>query len=174
MEVFHVPVLRHETSDHFFIEACKNPAKILVIDRLNQEISLVDNNNAVPATAHSKPILGIVGTIRLLAGQYLVVITKSSKAGTINGQDIWRIERTELLPFSRTLLHLTDDQVIDFSYWLKFFVIFVQVADNKMYVAMIEQVLSTPFLYYSYTYDLTQSLQRLHNTTPEFLQVNDY
>lgn len=36
---------------------------------------------------------------------------------------------------------------------------------------MIEQVLETPYMYFSYTYDLTHSLQRLHNTTPDFLQV---
>ena len=58
--------------------------------------------------------MGIVGTIRLLAGQYLVVITKSSRSGTVNGQDIWRIEGTELLPFARTMLHLTDEQVKTF------------------------------------------------------------
>ncbi len=37
---------------------------------------------------------------------------------------------------------------------------------------MIEHVLNIPHLYFSYTYDLTHSLQRLHNTMPEFLQVS--
>lgn len=36
---------------------------------------------------------------------------------------------------------------------------------------MVDDVLKTPHLYFSYTYDLTHSLQRLHNTMPEFLQV---
>lgn len=35
---------------------------------------------------------------------------------------------------------------------------------------MIDHVLNTPYLYFSYTYDLTHTLQRLHNTTPDFLQ----
>ncbi|PNF28793.1 Phosphatidylinositide phosphatase SAC1 [Cryptotermes secundus] len=36
---------------------------------------------------------------------------------------------------------------------------------------MVENVLNTPFLYFSYSYDITHTLQRLHNTTPEFLQM---
>ena len=36
---------------------------------------------------------------------------------------------------------------------------------------MIESALNTPYLYFSYSYDITHTLQRLHNTTPEFLQV---
>lgn len=39
---------------------------------------------------------------------------------------------------------------------------------------MIEHVLNIPHLYFSYTYDLTHSLQRLHNTMPEFLQVSHF
>jgi SacI homology domain len=36
---------------------------------------------------------------------------------------------------------------------------------------MIEFMLGTPNFYFSYSYDLTHTLQRLHNTTPEYLQV---
>lgn len=107
-----MPYFRHETTDQFFIEPCQNPSNILVIDRLNQEISLVDGKKHIPTTAKSRSIFGIVGTIRLLAGQYLVVITKCSKAGMVNSQDIWKVDETEILPFARTLLHLNEEQVI--------------------------------------------------------------
>lgn len=36
---------------------------------------------------------------------------------------------------------------------------------------MVECILNTPYLYFSYSYDITHTLQRLHNTTPEFLQM---
>ena len=80
--------IRHETSDQFFIEPSHhNQGGVLVIDRLSQEIKLIESSkNVVPTSAKSKPIFGIVGTIRLLAGQYLVVITKCSKAGAVNSQ----------------------------------------------------------------------------------------
>jgi phosphatidylinositol 4-phosphatase len=102
---------RHEIPDKFFVETNGNSRELLVIDRLTQEITLVENRNQIPPVAKSRPICGIIGTIRLLAGNYLVVITKSSKAGQINGQDIWRVEETDVISFSRTLLHLNEEQV---------------------------------------------------------------
>jgi len=47
----------------------------------------------------------------------------------------------------------------------------LQISQNKLYISMVESVLNTPFLYFSYSYDITHTMQRLHNTTPEFLQV---
>lgn len=107
-------LFRHETSDQFFIEPCQSQANILVIDRLSQEFSLVSAKTEIPSTSKSRPIFGIVGTIRLLAGHYLVVITKCSKAGMVNGQDIWRVDESEVIPFARTFLHLNEQQVIKF------------------------------------------------------------
>lgn len=42
---------------------------------------------------------------------------------------------------------------------------------NRVYLAMVESVLATPYFYFSYTYDITHSQQRLHNTSPEYLKV---
>ena len=36
---------------------------------------------------------------------------------------------------------------------------------------MVDNVLGTAAYYFSTSYDLTHSLQRLHNTSPEFLQI---
>lgn len=98
------------------IEPIHDPANILVIDRLNQEFSLIDGKKHIPSTSKSRAIFGIVGTIRLLAGPYLVVITKCSKAGMVNGQDIWKIDETEIIPFARTILHLNEEQVNQMSH----------------------------------------------------------
>lgn len=38
-------------------------------------------------------------------------------------------------------------------------------------MSMITKVLDTPYYYFSYTYDLTHTLQRLHSMPPEFLQM---
>jgi hypothetical protein len=48
----------------------------------------------------------------------------------------------------------------------------LQISQNELYISMVENVLNTSFLYFSYSYDITHTLQRLHNTTPEFLQVS--
>ena len=84
-----------------------------------------------------------------------VFFMKASKVARINGQDVWRVEATEMISFPRTQLHLNEERS----------------ADNAVYVSMIDKVLSTPYLYFSYAYDVTHTLQRLHNTMPEFLQM---
>ncbi|XP_063217317.1 phosphatidylinositol-3-phosphatase SAC1-B [Bacillus rossius redtenbacheri] len=142
------------TPEKFYIEAVSG-SEILVIDRVNQEISLQANHGQIPPTSSSKPICGIVGIIRLVAGPYLVVITKKTRVGVINGQAIWQATQTEMLSYPRTVLHLTEKQMLQ----------------NRQYEAMIDLVLKTPHFYFSYSFDLTHTLQRLHNTTPEFLQM---
>lgn len=71
----------------------------------------IGNHGQIPQTSSSKPICGIIGTVRLIAGPYLVVITRKSKIGTINNQDVWLLEDYEIISFTRTLLHLTEKQV---------------------------------------------------------------
>jgi len=154
MEVYDSLVL-HETPYKFFIEPTGNSDKVLALDRLNQEIRLVASRDEIPKNAIRKPIFGMIGTIQLIACKYLVVITKRSRAGMVNGQHIWKVDETQILPFSRSILHLNEEQL----------------KENQLYVTMIEQVLNTPHLYFSYSYDLTHTLQRLHNTMPEFLQM---
>lgn len=69
------------------------------------------NYGQIPQASSSKPICGIVGTLQLLAGPYLVIITKKDKVGTINGETIWKVAEIEVISYTRTLLHLTEKQV---------------------------------------------------------------
>lgn len=101
-------------------------------------------------------IHGIIGTINLIAGPYLIVVTSVSKIGTIYGQDVWRIESTRMIPYCKTMRHLTDEQV-------RF---------NQTYVSMIKSVLDTEYFYYCTSYDLTHTLQRLSNQGPGFTSMS--
>lgn len=47
-----------------------------------------------------------------------------------------------------------------------------QLQDNKTFLAMINHVLSVDGFYFSTTYDLTHTLQRLSNTSPEFQEMS--
>ena len=49
-----------------------------------------------------------------------------------------------------------------------------QARDNKEYISLTQQALSTPGFYFSHTYDLSHSQQRLHNgmeNSPNFAQL---
>jgi len=146
------------TNEHFYVQPLDSKADILLIDRGTQEISLERDPGLIPASAIIKNIYGIVGIIRLVAGPYLVVITNRAKVGEINGKAIWKVAKTEILPYKRTTLHLTETQV--------------QV--NKRYISMIGHILSLDSFYYSHSYDVTHSVQRLQNTSPEFTHMPLY
>lgn len=44
--------------------------------------------------------------------------------------------------------------------------------DNKTFLAMINNVLNTDGFYFATDYDLTHTLQRLANTSPEFQEMS--
>ena len=51
---------------------------------------------------------------------------------------------------------------------LSMYVLWLQNALNKVYLNLLETMLKTEYFYFSTTYDLTHTLQRLHNTSPDF------
>ncbi|VDD92033.1 unnamed protein product [Enterobius vermicularis] len=114
------------------------------IDRDSDEISL-----------QIKTIYGVLGVVKLVSGCALITITNARLMGSINGQDIWLITDTELIPYKRTTLHLNERQR-----WY-----------NKHFTEMIQLVLATGGFYFSRSFDLSHSLQWLEeNTTPNFKQ----
>ncbi|XP_045625432.1 phosphatidylinositol-3-phosphatase SAC1 [Procambarus clarkii] len=144
----------HCTDDRFFLEPV-NSKQLLVIDRISHEITLEENNGQIPFSASRKTVYGVVGIIHLVAGPYLILITKRVKVGTLNKQTIWRLADTQIVPYARSTASLTAEQKVY----------------NDKYLAMVQQVLSTPYFYFSYTYDLTHTLQRLYYTAEDFLQM---
>ena len=56
-------------------------------------------------------IYGIYGIIRLVGGSYLIVITGRARVGDILGHTIWKVTKTEVLPYQKSLLNLTESQV---------------------------------------------------------------
>lgn len=47
-----------------------------------------------------------------------------------------------------------------------------QMQDNKAFLSMINNVLNTDGFYFTTDYDLTHTLQRLSNTSPEFQEMS--
>lgn len=85
-----------------------------------------------------------------------MVITDKVKMGDLNGIPIYRVTGTEVISYCKTMLHLTESQI----------------QDNRIYVSMLQQSLQTEYFYFSYSYDLSHTLQRLHNTSPDFLHMS--
>jgi hypothetical protein len=146
----------HITPEKFYVEACDDGADdVLTIDRVSTEVTLAVKKD-VPPSAVTRPIFGILGTIHLVAGNYLIVITKKTKIGEFFNHVIWKATDFDVLSYKKTMLHLTD----------------IQLQDNKTFLAMLNHVLSMDGFYFSTTYDLTHTLQRLSNTSPEFQEMS--
>ncbi|XP_011888722.1 PREDICTED: phosphatidylinositide phosphatase SAC1 isoform X3 [Cercocebus atys] len=146
----------HMTPEKFYVEACDDGADdVLTIDRVSTEVTLAVKKD-VPPSAVTRPIFGILGTIHLVAGNYLIVITKKTKVGEFFNHVIWKATDFDVLSYKKTMLHLTD----------------IQLQDNKTFLAMLNHVLNVDGFYFSTTYDLTHTLQRLSNTSPEFQEMS--
>ncbi|CAK6972029.1 phosphatidylinositol-3-phosphatase SAC1-B isoform X2 [Scomber scombrus] len=144
------------TPEKFYIEACDDGSvDVLTIDRVSAEMT-VSVRRDIPATAKTRPICGLMGTIRLVAGVYLVVITKKKKVGDLLGHAVWKALDFDMISYKKTILHLTDNQM----------------QDNKTFLSMINNVLHTDGFYFATDYDLTHTLQRLANTSPEFQEMS--
>uniref|UniRef100_A0A673IIR1 SAC domain-containing protein n=1 Tax=Sinocyclocheilus rhinocerous TaxID=307959 RepID=A0A673IIR1_9TELE len=145
----------HTTAEKFYIEACDDGAgDVLAIDRVSTEVTLAVRKD-IPPSAVTRPMCGIMGTIRLVAGMYLIVITKKKKVGDLLGHAIWKATDFDIVSYKKTVLHLTDTQM----------------QDNKAFLSMINSVLNTDGFFFATDYDLTHTLQRLANTSPEFQEM---
>ncbi|KAM8882787.1 phosphatidylinositol-3-phosphatase SAC1-A [Synchiropus picturatus] len=146
----------HTTYDKFYIEACDEGVDaVLVINRVSNEMTLAGKKD-VPPSAVTKPICGIMGTIRLVAGMYLIVITRKKNVGCLQGHAVWKALEFDVIPYKKTLLHLSETQM----------------QENKTYLSMIDNVLMTDGFYFCTDYDLTHTLQRLANTSPDFQDMS--
>uniref|UniRef100_A0A8C8GKE0 SAC domain-containing protein n=1 Tax=Oncorhynchus tshawytscha TaxID=74940 RepID=A0A8C8GKE0_ONCTS len=146
----------HTSPEKFYIEACDDGADaVLAIDRVSNEMTLTGKKD-VPPSANTRPICGIMGSVRLVAGMYLIVITKKRNVGSLLGHAVWKAVDFDVISYKKTVLHLTEDQT----------------QDNKTFLSMINNVLTTDGFYFCTDYDLTHTLQRLANVSHDFQEMS--
>lgn len=103
--------------------------------------------------------LGIVGFVRFLNGYYLTLITQRKEVGCIAGNYIYSIKATEIFPIKpkdepesntfRTLWKKLNKKLNQTT---------SEIAENR-YMGLFQFVDMTKDFFFSYTYDLTRSLQ---------------
>lgn len=165
----------HITNDKFYFEALDSPDHdVLAIDRTlenenfnnsysspqhnanHPQMTLLQNHVIPPARTiiHCN---GFLGTIRLIAGNYLVLVTKRRRIGTLHsGHSIWKMEDFEMIAYNRNSISTLNP---------------LQRQHNEMYKQLIQQILATPSFYFSNTYDITHSVQRLSRSDPNFYKL---
>ena len=82
---------------------------------------------------------GILGTIKLLEGHYVVLVTARQRVGSIAGHAVYAVQRTAVFEVSNAP---------------------PPSGDEAKYLAMFQAVDLSDQMFFSYTYDLSHSLQR--------------
>ncbi|KAI5839330.1 SacI homology domain-containing protein [Morchella snyderi] len=123
---------------HYTFRSPSTPdAPALVVARPSGDIRLTDSPKLGGKRVTS--IAGILGIIKLRLDKYIIIITKAQLVGRIRGHMVYKVLATEFLPMRERQLH--D-------------------ADEDMYLALLRTHLRTGPMYFSYTFDLTNSFQR--------------
>ncbi|KAF2785497.1 phosphoinositide phosphatase-like protein [Melanomma pulvis-pyrius CBS 109.77] len=134
----------HSSPSHYAFSSPSSPAApTLVVDRPSGDIRLHDGK--LLGSRRVSSIAGILGLIKLRLDKYIIVITKAQPMGRIKGHMIYRVVATEFLPLRERPLHDPDEDT---------------------YLALLKTLVRTSPLYFSYSFDITNTFQRQAHADP--------
>ncbi|XP_062095118.1 phosphoinositide phosphatase SAC8 [Humulus lupulus] len=133
-----------EFQHKFVIKSVESPIRGFSISRLDGNIEPLDADSCSSNPSKISTIYGVVGTIRLLAGTYIIVITSQREVGHFLGFPVFRVMSMKFLSCDEALKQANSEEKKDEAYFL----------------SLLKTVESTPGLYYSYETDITLNLQR--------------
>jgi len=168
----------YETKSRFYVVGSNNTQstfRILKIDRTDQNLNISDDKTLytnreirdlltmIDVGNRSKvgqkmgsgltrtvSAFGIAGFVKFLEGYYIVLITKRRKVGLIGHHTIYKIEDTSMIYIPYETVSKENNY------------------DEQRYLKMFQAIDLSSNFYFSYSYDLTHTLQ--HNMTrPRFL-----
>ena len=123
---------------HYVFRSPSSPnAPCLVVDRPSGDMRMVAN--PIVGGKRVSSIAGILGMIQLRLDKYIIIVTKAKLVGRIRGHTVYSVEATEFLPMQERALH--D-------------------ANEDTYLALLRAHLRSAPMYFSYSFDLTNSFQR--------------
>lgn len=119
-------------------------SEALQVDRKTFSVTRIDAKQVPQSTASNKQLVyGILGSIKLLAGNYLVVVTERKLVGTLaNTFEVYRMTGISIIPVKNGVALTSEQQ-----------------EDENEYLQMIRLVLESQAFYFSYTFNMTSSFQ---------------
>ncbi|KYG40600.1 hypothetical protein M433DRAFT_8646 [Acidomyces richmondensis BFW] len=119
-------------------------APALIIDRPSGELRM--NEGELTGGTRVTSVSGILGIIKLRFDSYVIAITKSQPVGRLKGHQIYKVVSTEFMP-------LRERQISD--------------SDEETYLAYLKLLIKSGPMYFSYTFDVTNSFQRQAQSNPQ-------
>ncbi|XVE76569.1 hypothetical protein DITRI_Ditri12bG0184000 [Diplodiscus trichospermus] len=133
-----------EYQDKFVIKSLEYPDQGFSICRREGNIEPLSDASPSGKPSKTSTIYGVAGTIRLLAGTYVLVITSRKEVGSFLGSLVYRVESMKFLACNEALRHSNSQEKKDEAYFM----------------TLLKTVEATPGLYYSYETDITLNVQR--------------
>lgn len=100
----------HEFPDKFVIRPVKSPGQGFSIARSDGTFRNLDGEVNLETASRMYTIFGVAGTIRLLAGTYVLVITSRKEVGTYLGYPVFRVISMKFLSCNEGLSNLNNQQ----------------------------------------------------------------
>ncbi|KAJ8533775.1 hypothetical protein K7X08_007099 [Anisodus acutangulus] len=136
-----------EFADKFVIRLSESPTDGFSVSRFDGNIEKLNGDVSFGNPSKVSTIYGVAGTIRLLAGSHILLITSRKEVGSYLGFPVFRVMSMKFLSCNEASRHLTRRERKDEAYFMN----------------LLRMVESTPGLYYSYETDITVNLQRRYN-----------
>lgn len=133
-----------EFKDKYIVRALDSSHQGFSVSRFDGDIQPLNSHDSPGTPDKTSTIFGVIGTIRLVAGMHILVITSSKEVGKYLGFPIFHVQSIKYLPCYQALKQLSPKEKKDEAYFRN----------------LLRVVESTPGLYYSYETDITLNLQR--------------
>ncbi|KAF3448173.1 hypothetical protein FNV43_RR08884 [Rhamnella rubrinervis] len=133
-----------EFKDKFVIKSVESPSRGFSIGRSDGNIEQLGEDTDADSPSKVYTVYGVVGTIRLLVGTCIIVITSRKEVGNFLGFPVYQVMSMKFLSCNEALKLSTSQEKRDEAYFMN----------------LLKTVESTPGLYYSYETDITLNLQR--------------
>ncbi|XP_022145619.1 phosphoinositide phosphatase SAC8 [Momordica charantia] len=134
----------HEFQDRFVVRSVELASRGFSINRGDGNIEPLNCDTCSGNATKISTIYGVAGTIRLVAGVYMLVITSRKEVGNFLGFPVFQVTSMKFLSCDEALKLSTSQEKRDEAYFL----------------TLLKTVETTPGLYYSYQTDITLNLQR--------------
>uniref|UniRef100_A0A7C9E1L3 SAC domain-containing protein n=1 Tax=Opuntia streptacantha TaxID=393608 RepID=A0A7C9E1L3_OPUST len=128
-----------EFEDKYVIRAVGCTNQGFSISRFDGDIQPLINEDLSGSPSKTSKICGVVGTIRLVSGTHIIVITSAKEVGKYLGFPVFRVQSLKCLPCNQALKQLSPQEKKEEAYFRN----------------LLRVVESTPGLYYSYETDIT-------------------
>lgn len=135
------PLLFTQVEDKLLFKLASSSTKndaVLSISPNEHDFTLAASQD-FPARGDIRKIAALIGVIKLKTNKYAIIANRVEDVGKLNGNTIFKLVEHKIVPVNKDLRKDNDE---------------------SQYLSLLETHLSNSTLYFSYTYDLTNSVQR--------------